>query len=113
MSSISIFTPKKLSINLIIAKAVKSITKPIMALVIFPRAPSKACLSPPEEIQVIAPQINMKKKIKEPIMKAKIATRGRRFEKKEVPVLSAKNALRVGPKTGFPIGFCASRFVMV
>ena len=91
MSSVNMLTPKKLSINFIIAKAAKSITKPIIAFVILPRALSKPCLSPPEEIHCIPPQINMKKKIRAPATKSKATARGRRFEKKEVPLLSAKN----------------------
>jgi len=97
---------------LIIARETKSTTKPTIALVILPRALSSACLSPPEEIQVIAPQTNIKKNIKQPIIKAKATTRGRRFEKKAVPPGSAKKPWRVGPNIGFPIGLCASRFVM-
>jgi hypothetical protein len=95
-----IVIPKILSIKCIIANAAKRITIPINALVIVPLALSSACLSPPEEIHLIAPIINMKKKISTPATKPKVTATVMNFCRKTGPV-----SLLKGPKAGFVIIF--------
>ena len=56
MSIDKISIPKKVSISLTIAKVPISNTKPTIAFVILPFADSRPALSPPDNIQLIAPK---------------------------------------------------------
>ena len=64
--------PKKLSASERIKNAKKSITKPIIAAIIVPRALSTFALSPPDVIHRIPPQIRKKRAISTAIIRIKV-----------------------------------------
>lgn len=82
MSIVKILIPKKNSTALITAKVERRITIPISAEEIRPLADSSAALSPPEEIQAMAPQMSISKKITAPIIKSSPIKLGRKRFKK-------------------------------
>ena len=100
MSIDKILIPKKVWISPIIAKTAINTTKPISALVILFFADSTAAFSPPERIQVIAPQTSMKKKPSEPTMRSKLIIFGKNTVKNSSEELVSKD-FKVSPTTGF------------
>ena len=66
MSIDKISIPKNVSISLIIAKVENINTRPVKALVILALALSTCALSPPDRIQLTAPQISINKKATTP-----------------------------------------------
>lgn len=105
MSIDNIFILKNVSMSPIIAKVAMSTTNPINALVILFFADSTPALSPPERIQVTAPQTSMKKKPSEPTIKRRLIPFGKNVVKNWSDSPPSRD-LSVSPTTGF-VNFCA------
>lgn len=105
MSIVKILIPKKTSINLRKAKVENKMTIPIIALEILPLALSSAVLSPPDDIQPMAPKSIIKKKMITPMTNKRPIKLGIITLKKEEGSLVERADFRYGPKSGFSTGF--------